>query len=259
MKCIDAINQFTCVPLTDYNKIANGREQISGMDWCVIGCDVMWFDVMKCNVMRCDVMRCDVMWCGEDVMRSGVMRCKVMWCDEFGCDEMWCDAGLVQDCFLFKLRSTGFVTGWIRHRVRRSKLSPKGYRQAILPFFYEGNCSGLFLPPDSSTKPSYLVPVIVVAVVALVCVAVLLAFKLRARRQRNGRMKLTEKHADTLPHPYPEEKTFENPIYQVSKKRGVCNLNTKKKIELVPANLQEGCSWAPAWGFQHPANIPTSG
>jgi len=56
-------------------------------------------------------------------------------------------------------------------------------------------------------------------------------------------MKLTEKHADTLPHPYPEEKTFENPIYQVSKKRGVCNLNAKKeKTELVQANLQEGCS-----------------
>lgn len=29
-------------------------------------------------------------------------------------------------------------------------------------------------------------------------------------------MKLTEHHADTMPHPYPEEKTFENPIYQVS-------------------------------------------
>ena len=32
-------------------------------------------------------------------------------------------------------------------------------------------------------------------------------------------MKLTEQHAETLPHPYPEEKTFENPIYQVMKDR----------------------------------------
>ena len=123
----------------------------------------------------------------------------------------------------------------------------------MLPFFYEDNCSGLFLPPDSSTKPSYLVPVIVVAVVALVCVAVLLAFKLRARRQRNGRMKLTEKHADTLPHPYPEEKTFENPIYQVSKKRGVCNLNTKKKNRISPGKptrrvLLSSCVRIPAPG-----------
>lgn len=29
-------------------------------------------------------------------------------------------------------------------------------------------------------------------------------------------MKLKEHHADTLPHPYIEEKTFENPIYQPS-------------------------------------------
>lgn len=95
-------------------------------------------------------------------------------------------------------------------------------KTTVLFFFF-------FLPSDSSTKPSYLVPVIVVAFVASVCVAVLLAFKLRVRGQRNGRMKLTEKHADTLPHPYPEEKTFENPIYQVSKKRGVYNLNAKTK------------------------------
>ena len=46
---------------------------------------------------------------------------------------------------------------------------------------------------------------------------IVFVLKTRLQRQRNGRMKLTEHHADTLPHPYPEEKTFENPIYQVSK------------------------------------------
>lgn len=70
--------------------------------------------------------------------------------------------------------------------------------------------------PGSPTKSSYVVPIVVAAVV-LVMLAVLglFIFKLRVYRQRNGRMKLKEHHADTLPHPYPEEKTFENPIYQV--------------------------------------------
>lgn len=180
-------------------------------------------------------MSCDVMWCGEDVMRSGVMKCdvmrgNVMWFDVMWCDVMsldvtldWCRAVFCSSYAQLASWQAGSDIGFVG-----LNWHPKATGKQILPFFYEDNCSGLLLPPDSSTKPSYLVPVIVVAVVALVCVAVLLAFKLRVRRQRNGRMKLTEKHADTLPHPYPEEKTFENPIYQVSKKRGVCNLNAKE-------------------------------
>ena len=73
--------------------------------------------------------------------------------------------------------------------------------------------------PGSSTKHSYVVPVVVVTIVVLIFAAVLLAYFLRVRRQRNGRMKLTDQHAERLPHPYPEEKTFENPLYQVMKGR----------------------------------------
>ena len=86
MKCIDAINQFTCVPLSDYNKIANGRELISGMDWCVIGCDVMKGNVMWCGEVWYDLMwwgvtPCDAILCGNDVTRY----------DEEWRDEVWCD------------------------------------------------------------------------------------------------------------------------------------------------------------------------
>ena len=179
---------------------------------------MMWWDMMRSGVMRCDVMRCNVMWFD------------VMWCDVMSLDVMKCDVTLVY-CRAVFCSSYAQLASWQGESdigFVGLNWHPKATGKQILPFFYEGNCSGLFLPPDSSTKPSYLVPVIVVAVVALVCVAVLLAFKLRVGRQRNGRMKLTEKHADTLPHPYPEEKTFENPIYQVSKKRGVCNLNAKE-------------------------------
>lgn len=74
-----------------------------------------------------------------------------------------------------------------------------------------------FLCPGSQTKSSYVIPFVVVAVVLVLLAAFgLFIFKLRAYRQRNGRMKLKEDHADTLPHSYPQEKTFENPIYQVS-------------------------------------------
>ena len=55
-----------------------------------------------------------------------------------------------------------------------------------------------------------------IAVFAVFVAVIVFVLKTRLQRQRNGRMKLTEHHADTLPHPYPEEKTFENPIYQVS-------------------------------------------
>ena len=69
----------------------------------------------------------------------------------------------------------------------------------------------------SSAKRSYVIPLVVAIAVFAVFVAVIVfVLKTRLQRQRNGRMKLTEHHADTLPHPYPEEKTFENPIYQVS-------------------------------------------
>ena len=69
----------------------------------------------------------------------------------------------------------------------------------------------------SSAKRSYVIPLVVAIAVFAVFVAIIaFVFKTRLQRQRNGRMKLTEHHADTLPHPYPEEKTFENPIYQVS-------------------------------------------
>ena len=69
----------------------------------------------------------------------------------------------------------------------------------------------------SSAKRSYVIPLVVAIAVFAVFVAIIgFVLKTRLQRQRNGRMKLTEHHADTLPHPYPEEKTFENPIYQVS-------------------------------------------
>lgn len=51
---------------------------------------------------------------------------------------------------------------------------------------------------------------------AVFVAVIVFVLKTRLQRQRNGRMKLTEHHADTMLHPYPEEKTFENPIYQVS-------------------------------------------
>lgn len=76
----------------------------------------------------------------------------------------------------------------------------------------ERNFSGL------STKPSYVVPVVVVTVSALAFAALLLGYILRVRRQKNGRMKLTDDHAETLSHPYPEGRTFENPIYQPCEK-----------------------------------------
>ena len=75
----------------------------------------------------------------------------------------------------------------------------------------------VLLCPGSQNKSSYVIPFVVVAVVLVLLAAFgLVIFKLRANRQRNGRMKLKEDHADTLPHSYPQEKTFENPIYQVS-------------------------------------------
>lgn len=74
-----------------------------------------------------------------------------------------------------------------------------------------------FLILGSSAKRSYVVPVVFAIVVFAVFVAIgVFVYKTRLQRRRNGRMKLTEHHADTLPQPYPVEKTFENPIYQVS-------------------------------------------
>jgi len=67
----------------------------------------------------------------------------------------------------------------------------------------------------SSTKRSYVVPVVVAIAVFAVFTAIgVFVYKTRLLRQRNGRMKLTEHHADTLTQPYHEQKTFENPIYQ---------------------------------------------
>ena len=57
-------------------------------------------------------------------------------------------------------------------------------------------------------------------IIALGCVAVivLLAFAIirtKFAKRKSGRMRLTANHADTVPNPYPEERTFDNPIYQV--------------------------------------------
>lgn len=57
---------------------------------------------------------------------------------------------------------------------------------------------------------------VAIAVFAVFTAIGVFVYKTRLQRQRNGRMKLTEHHADTLPQPYHEQKTFENPIYQVS-------------------------------------------
>jgi hypothetical protein len=61
------------------------------------------------------------------------------------------------------------------------------------------------------------VPVVVVfACLLILVIVVITAVKCKMSHDGGrGRMKLTVNHADTLPDPYPEERTFENPIYQV--------------------------------------------
>lgn len=73
----------------------------------------------------------------------------------------------------------------------------------------------LSLPSGLAGKSSYVIPVVIVTVLVLAMAALLLGYIARVRRQRNGRMKLTDKHSESLPHPYPEHRAFENPIYQV--------------------------------------------
>lgn len=58
---------------------------------------------------------------------------------------------------------------------------------------------------------------VALACILIVLVVVVVVVNMRSKMHHGGkgRMKLTPNHADTLPSPYPEERTFENPIYQV--------------------------------------------
>ncbi|XP_015780393.1 PREDICTED: uncharacterized protein LOC107358288 [Acropora digitifera] len=69
-----------------------------------------------------------------------------------------------------------------------------------------------------AAKSSYVIPVVIVTVLVLAMAALLFGYIARVRRQRNGRMKLTDKHSESLPDPYPQHRTFENPIYQPCEK-----------------------------------------
>ena len=73
----------------------------------------------------------------------------------------------------------------------------------------------LCIPSGLAAKSSYVIPVVIVTVLVLAMAALLFGYIARVRRQRNGRMKLTDKHSESLPDPYPQHRTFENPIYQV--------------------------------------------
>ena len=92
------------------------------------------------------------------------------------------------------------------------------------------------LPADGSGKP-YWMPLII----ALGCLVVvgLLGFVLtrrKFRKRRQGRMRLTSTHADSVPNPYPEGRTFENPIYQVRpvhlSQHNLCTRKTELALDM---------------------------